>query len=120
MAADTFSEMAQVPGASEVIPILTLVEPLVAPVAVAPQLLVKFGVEATTTPLGRLSVKAMEVALPEFGFVTVKLRLETPGETIELGVNAFDSVSAVAAVKVALAAAPVGSPPAAIVVVVLL
>lgn len=121
LAADTFSEMVQVaPAANEGIATLTPGEPPVAPVATAAQLLVKAGVEATSTPMGRVSMKAMEAALTEFGLVTLKLRLDVPLGRIELGVNAFESVSAVSAVKVALAATPAGSPVAVIVLVVLL
>lgn len=123
LAADTFTETMQVlPGNSDSIKILTLFAPLLPVVIVGPQsvLKVKFGGEATTTPLGRGSAKAIPPARTEFGLFTVKLRLDVPLGRIELGVNALESVTAVTAVNVAVAAVPGGNPVAVIVLVVLL
>src|SRR5215471_7986876 len=83
-------------------------EPPVA-VAVPPQVLFKFGVEATTKPAGRVSVKLSPVsATLLFGLVMLIVNNVVPFSGILVGANVLVTVGAAAAVSVAvLLVAPV-------------
>jgi len=87
---------------------LTVPEPPTA-VAVPPQLLVKLGVEATTRPAGRLSVKATPVkATFVFGLVMLKLSEVVPFSGIVGAPNVLVMLGGLATIKVAvLLVAPV-------------
>src|SRR5215471_14722785 len=78
---------------------LTALDPAV---AVPPQPLVKFGVEATTRPAGRLSVKDSPVsATLLFGFVMLMVRSVVPFSGILVGANVLVTVAGLATIRVA-------------------
>jgi len=86
---------------------LTDPEPATA-VAVPPQLLVRFGADATTRPAGRLSVKAIPVRLRlVFGFWMVNVNEVVPFRGISAAPNTLAIEGGVATVKLAVAVLPV-------------
>jgi hypothetical protein len=86
---------------------LTELEPPTA-VTVPLQVLVTFGVEATTRPAGKLSVTAMPLsATLAFGFVMLKVKVLVPFSGIVVGLNALVIVGALATVRFAVAVLPV-------------
>lgn len=74
----TFTETRHEPLAA-IVPAerLTVDDPAAA-VAVPPQVLLRFGVAATTSPAGRLSIKATPLAVELFGLEMAKLKLVVP------------------------------------------
>jgi hypothetical protein len=77
-------------------------------VAVPPQLLFRLDGFATTTPAGKLSVKAIPFSVTfEFGFVMVKVRLVVPFKGTCATPNALEIVGGLATVRVAEAVLPV-------------
>ena len=88
MAVDTFTLMLQLrPAPRETAETPMLVEFATAPVTVPPQVFTRPGVAATTRLAGKLSVKAIPVAVAAFIFVIVNFKVEVPGATIVLGVK---------------------------------
>jgi hypothetical protein len=86
---------------------LTLEDPATA-VAVPPQVLFKFGVDAITNPAGRLSVNATPLsATPVLGFVIVKLSEVEPFSGMLAAPNDLVIVGGVATVRFADAVLPV-------------
>jgi hypothetical protein len=87
---------------------LTVPEPAVA-VAVPPQVLLRFGVEATTRPAGRLSVNDNPVSdMLLFGFVMLMVNNVVPFRGILVGANVLVTVAGATTVRVAvLLVAPV-------------
>jgi hypothetical protein len=85
---------------------LTELEP---PVAVPPHVLFRFGVEATTRPAGRLSVKDSPVSdTVLFGFVMLMVNNVVPFNGILVGANVLVTVAGATTVRVAvLLVAPV-------------
>lgn len=77
-------------------------------VAVPPQVLLRFGVEATTRPAGRLSVNAMPVSVsPVFGLLMLKVSEVVPFSGIVAAPNAFVILGGEATVRLADAVLPV-------------
>ena len=86
---------------------LTLDEPAVA-VAVPPHVLLRFGVEATTNPAGKLSVNAMPLsATLVFGLLTLNVSEVVPFNGMLTAPNALVIVGAEATVRLAVAVLPV-------------
>ena len=86
---------------------LTDPEPATA-VAVPPQVLFRLLCVATTSPAGRLSVKASPVRVkPVFGFWRVKVSEVVPFKGIEAAPNALVMVGGEATVRLAVAVLPV-------------
>jgi len=86
---------------------VTLEEPAAA-VAVPPHVLVRFGVEATTSPAGKLSVKAMPLsATLVFGFEMLNVSDVVPFSGIVAAPNALAIEGGEATVRLALAVLPV-------------
>src|SRR5205823_5186416 len=86
---------------------LTEPEPPTA-VAVPPQVLLRFGVEATTRPAGRLSVKAMPFSVTlVFGLLMVNVSEVVPFSGICAAPNSLVMVGGLATVRLALAVLPV-------------
>ncbi len=104
----TFTETVQLALAANV-PADKLTEPdPAAAVAVPPHVLFRFGVEATTSPAGKLSVKAIPVRLRlVFGFWMVNVSEVVPFSGICAAPNAFVIAGGVATVKLAEAVLPV-------------
>jgi len=102
------SDTVQDPLAAILPPVrLTEDAPAVA-VAVPPQLLLRFGVGATTRPAGKLSVNARPVAAdPALGFWMVMVREVTPFSGMLAAPNAFWMVTGEATLKLAVAVLPV-------------
>jgi len=75
----------------------------------APQLVVvAFGVAATSKPAGKASVKATPVnAVPVFGFVIVKVKVEVPPTAIGSGAKFFAIEGALKTARVSFAVLPV-------------
>src|SRR5262249_59718472 len=85
---------------------LTEPEPPTA-VAVPPQALLRLGVEATTRPAGRLSVKAMPVSVTfVFGLLMLNVSDVVPFSGMLATANALVIEGGVATVKVAVAVLP--------------
>src|SRR5262249_28828791 len=81
---------------------LTELEPAVA-VGVPPQVLLRFGVEATSTPAGRLSVKLSPFSVTLlFGFVILMVSKLVPFNGIFVGANVLVTVAGEATIKVAV------------------
>ncbi len=79
-----------------------------AAVAVPPQVLLRFGVEATTKPAGRLSMKASPVSARfVFGLVMVIVSEVVPFSGMLVAAKAFWTEGAVATVRLAEAVLPV-------------
>ncbi len=101
----TFTETVQlVLNAS--VPAARLME-LPTAVAVPPQVLFKFGVAATTSPVGRLSVKAIPVsATLVFGLVTLNVSVVVPFNGIVAAPKALAMAGGLATVRLAVAVFP--------------
>src|SRR5579862_6566591 len=103
----TLTETAHEPLAAMVPPDrLTLEDPAVA-VAVPPQVLLRLGVPATTSPSGRLSVNATPLAGDVFGLEIAKLKVVVPLSGMLAAPNAFVMLGGLATVRFALAVFPV-------------
>src|SRR5215510_1268988 len=105
----TLTDTAQLALAASVPPDrLTVPAPPVA-VAVPPHVLFRFGVEATTSPAGRLSVNEMPVSTTfVFGLVMLMVSVVVPFSGIWCNVNCLVAVGALATINVAvLLVAPV-------------
>src|SRR5215510_10888866 len=105
----TFTETAQEALAATVPPDrLTELAPPVA-VAVPPQVLFRFGVEATTSPAGRLSVNANPVSVTLlFGLLMLMVSKVVPFNGILVGANVLVTLGGLATINVAvLLVAPV-------------
>ncbi len=77
-------------------------------VGVPQPFVVAFGVAATCIPAGKASVKATPVrAVPEFGFVTVRVNVLTPPTVIGLGENALAIEGGASTVNVSVPVLPV-------------
>src|SRR4051812_14432123 len=61
--------------------------PAVPPLTLPPHELVRAGVEATTSPDGKVSVKATLVSENELGFVIDRVSVDVPPAVMELGEN---------------------------------
>jgi len=86
---------------------LTLPEPPTA-VAVPPQALLRFGVEATTRPAGKLSLKAMPLsASVVFGLLMLNVSEVVPFSGIVVAPNVLVMLGGEATVRFALAVLPV-------------
>ena len=86
---------------------LTLDEPAVA-VAVPPHVLLRFGVDATTNPAGRLSVKAIPFSVTlVFGLVMLNVSDVVPFSGMLRAPNVLVMVGAEATVRLAVAVFPV-------------
>jgi hypothetical protein len=69
---------------------------------------VAFGVAATCSPAGKVSLKATPVsAVPAFGLVIVKVNVLTPPTAIRLGANALARFGGASTVKVSVPVLPV-------------
>ena len=63
---------------------------------VPPQVLVAFGVDATKTPVGRLSTSgAFKLATVSLALFNVRVRIEIPPAVIVAGLNAFPTVGGI-------------------------
>src|SRR5215831_14003911 len=105
----TFTETAHEALAARVPPDrLTELAPPVA-VAVPPQVLFRFGVDATTSPAGRLSVKANPLSVTLlFGLLMLMVSKVVPFSGIFVGANVLVTLGGAATVRVAvLLVAPV-------------
>jgi hypothetical protein len=65
-------------------------------ITVPPQVLLAFGVGATSTPVGRVSTRgAFKLATVSFAFVNVSVRVEVPPASIVAGLNALPTVGGI-------------------------
>jgi hypothetical protein len=105
----TFTDNVQDAPAARVPPDRLTEDDPAAPVAVPPQLLVNVGVEATTRPAGKLSLKATPVNAIAFTavFEIVKLKLVLPLSGIVAAPKVFVMLGGVATVSLAVAVFPV-------------
>ena len=100
-------ELIKLPGLAAITCTLTVQEPLagIAPpvsvtdelpasaVTVPPQVLLAFGVGATSTPVGRLSTRGeFRLAIVSLPLFNVSVRVEIPPAVIVAGLNAFRSL----------------------------
>lgn len=108
----TLTEIAQEADAARVPPDRLMLPDAATAVTVPPQVFVTEGVAATTTPAGRVSVKATpERAVEALGLPMEKLRVEFPLTVTLEGLNDLLKDGAVGAVTVRSAKAGPPSPP---------
>lgn len=98
----TFTETVQVAFAATLPPDSVTEDAPADPVAVPPQVLVRFGVAATTSPAGRLSVNAKPFkAVVWLGLVIVNVRLVVPFSGTVAAPNAFTTLGGLTTVRLA-------------------
>ncbi len=109
LVAVTLIEAAQEPLAATVPPVRLIVVAPAAPVKVAPQLLVRFGVLATCMPAGNVSLTAIPVSVTVFpaGLVIVSVSVDVPFTGMLVGLKALVMVGATSTAKLADAVFPV-------------
>ncbi len=103
----TLTETEQEPLAATVPPDRLTVDELADAVAVPAQVLLRFGVAATTSPAGRLSVNATPSAAEPFGLEMAKLRVVVPFRGMVAAPNVLVMETGLATVKLAEAVFPV-------------
>ena len=101
------TETVQLPPAASLPPDKLTVPLPAAAAAVPPQVLLTFGVDATTSPAGKMSVKAIPDRAMVFGLPMAKLSPVVPFSGIELAPKVFVTDGGLATVRFALAVLPV-------------
>ena len=103
----TLTETAQEPLAAIVPPVRLTVDDPAAALTVPPQVLLRLGVAATTSPAGRLSVNATPVEGEAFGLEMAKFNVVVPFTGMVAAPNVLVIESGLATLKLADAVFPV-------------